>query len=279
MTHYQLNSKLSQLEQLNEEYNLLHEDYTVAAEDLANVEMDFREMRLQLHAIVPRVKDQLKDHVSHSNVVAEVLVERHDAMEDRIKVLEEAIRDIDRKELERRYGQGPYTIEVQVQVEGNRKFFEIQTAPNDLVPHSIRTFMDLVENRVWDRTVLYHQVKHVVVGVPVGLDGIRKNPDTAKGLLFADYSEKFPHKRNTIGFQGSPGGPEFYINLDDNVKIHGPGGQQYEDMFEEADSCFGLVQNGDEVLELFSELNAKALDSKNGVYYSMIESMRFVRSG
>jgi len=265
------------LENANTKYSKKFSIYQNKLEDLQVIRDDFTSMRLQLSAVAPKTREQLNPKHSTNGDVTEVMIGRQKAQEERIEGLQKAIQELDRLELEEKWGPGPYHIQVVVQIEGDRKFMIIETAPNHLVPHSIKTFMNLVEKKVWDRTVLYHQVQHVTVGVPVDIEGDRRSPDIAKGLLFAEYSKEYPHHEKTIGFQGSPGGPEFYINLDNNVKIHGPGGQQYDDMFEEADSCFGTIIQGDGTLEQFKEMNAKALKSKNGVYYSMIESMKIVR--
>lgn len=45
---------------------------------------------------------------------------------------------------------------------------------------------------------------------------------------------------------GRPGGPEFYISTVDNSENHGPGSQGSKT---EADSCFGRVVKGFEVIE------------------------------
>ena len=156
------------------------------------------------------------------------------------------------------------------------KFFTIKTAPNNLAPHSIRTFLEMVHSRLWDQTILYHQAEHVVVGVPVGIKGDRKQGEFVKPLLFPEYSEEFPHTENTIGFQGNPGGPEFYINIDDNSDFHGPGGQTYDAM-DEGESCFGKIVHGMDVVKQFREMNKKAAKSETGVLYTVIESMRIVR--
>lgn len=48
--------------------------------------------------------------------------------------------------------------------------------------------------------------------------------------------------RNT----GRPGGPEFYISTVSNVDNHGPGSQGSRT---EADSCFGKVYAGEDVVK------------------------------
>ena len=70
-----------------------------------------------------------------------------------------------------------------------------------------------------------------------------------KSVMFQEYSENFPHKKYTVGYAGRPGGPDFYISMKDNSKLHGPGGQtSYEDP-SEADPCFAKVIEGTEVAD------------------------------
>ena len=136
--------------------------------------------------------------------------------------------------------------------------------------------MEMVHSKVWDQTILYHQADHVVVGVPVNLNGDRKEGEFLKPLMFPEYSEEFPHSENTIGFQGNPGGPEFYINTDDNSHYHVPGKQKHDRM-DEGESCFGKIVHGMDVVRKFREISRKALKSESGVLYTVIESMRIVR--
>ncbi len=175
------------------------------------------------------------------------------------------------------YGTGPYLIQVEVVVDGKTKFFTIETAPIELMPHAVYSFMEMVKNKVWDETLFIHKVDHVVLAAPIDEEGKLKDPTNSKPLLFPEYSEKFPHVKNTIGFQGRPGGPEIYINLDDNRDHHGPGGQKQHDLVEEADPCFGVITKGVEVLDEFRALSRKAQSlGEDEIYYSKIVSMKYI---
>ena len=142
------------------------------------------------------------------------------------------------------------------------------------MPHSIHTFMEMVEKKVFDNSVFVHKVEHVLLAAPIDSEGNEKNIG-AKKLLFPEYSEKFPHVMYTVGFQGRPGGPEMYVNLDDNRDFHGPGGQLQHDLVEEADPCFGKITHGRDVLIEFMALNKKAI-ALDDIIFSMIESMRIL---
>ena len=164
-----------------------------------------------------------------------------------------------------------------MQIEGQRKFFTIQTAPTEFAPHAIKTFLDMVEHKVWDGTVFYHQVNHVTVASPIDLSGKRKDPEVAKKTLFTEHNSEYPHKKFTVGFQGHPGGPEFYINMENNEKIHGPGGQSYHDVTDDGDTCFAEVIHGEDVVEQFAMLNKKVEMTKAGMLFSLIEKVTILR--
>jgi cyclophilin family peptidyl-prolyl cis-trans isomerase len=67
----------------------------------------------------------------------------------------------------------------------------------------------------------------------------------ATPLAWQEYSPDYPHKQWTLGYAGRPGGPSFYISIEDNTNNHGPGSQGSKT---EADTCFGRVVRGKEVV-------------------------------
>ena len=67
-----------------------------------------------------------------------------------------------------------------------------------------------------------------------------------EGLAFQEYNPGFPHVKHTLGYAGRPGGPEFYISTVDNSQNHGPASQGSAT---EADSCFGKIIKGFEVVD------------------------------
>ena len=158
-------------------------------------------------------------------------------------------------------------------LEGERKTFLMETAPVEIMPHSIHTFMEYVVKGVWDDTVFIHKVEHVLMASLIDGQGNKKSPEIAEPLLFPEYSELYPHVKNTVGFQGRPGGPEIYINLEDNSKHHGPGGQKQHYLVEEADPCFAKVIDGIEILETIMALNVKATQTGE-ILFTKIESMK-----
>jgi hypothetical protein len=64
--------------------------------------------------------------------------------------------------------------------------------------------------------------------------------------MFAEYNEKYPHEKYTVGFPGRPNaGQDFYINLQPNVIHHSPrfdkDATTGEETFIEGEPCFGKI--------------------------------------
>lgn len=154
-----------------------------------------------------------------------------------------------------RYGPGPYTVEFTVLLEGEKYYFSVETAPNHLLPHSVYTFMSMVETKAWDRSMFFFSDFHrgIVISSVHEVDGVPVNSELTSQLLFPEYSAQFPHVSHTLGFGGRPGGPNFYINLMDNSSTHGPGGQRNHDLSEEADTCFAKITHGQDIVKLINE--------------------------
>lgn len=69
-------------------------------------------------------------------------------------------------------------------------------------------------------------------------------------LFYPEYSPLFPHEKWTLGMTGRPGGPDWYINKQNNTVGHAPGGQSQfplADMY--GDPCFAKVIDGFDALE------------------------------
>lgn len=263
-----------QLSQVNTDYTYLEDTISFTEIELKLAHEEFEKLKSSFQTVRPNVGLGLGvDRKAGRKAVSDTLVGLHDAQAQRIVNLQTHIQQIHLEDLRSRFGNGPYKIEVEVLVQGQRKVFTIETAPIELMPHAIHTFMDLVVNDVWKSTMFIHKVEHVVLAAPIDVNGNQKSPDVAKKLLFPEYSQEFPHVEHTVGFQGRPGGPEIYINLDDNSDYHGPGGQQQHDLVEEADPCFAKVVTGFEVLREFAEMNRKAR-TEDQVFYSEIIDMR-----
>mmetsp|Transcript_19209 Transcript_19209/g.24206 ORF Transcript_19209/g.24206 Transcript_19209/m.24206 type:complete len:145 (+) Transcript_19209:3-437(+) len=121
-----------------------------------------------------------------------------------------------------------------------------------MMPHSIYNFMIMVEGAEWVDTILVHH-DHIVVATMKNSKGeVKERTTTNTELLFSEYSNEFPHEDLTVGFVGKLGGPELYINTQDNSEHHGPGKQPHHHLDGDADPCFARIIGG---RDLFQEIS------------------------
>jgi hypothetical protein len=148
--------------------------------------------------------------------------------------------------------------------------FLVETAPIDLMPHAVHLFLEQVDHGLWDNSWFYINGPHVLQAGPMLEEDDTIEEDTFEAdraaalkpfieaelasLNFPEYSERFPHEKWTLGYTGRPGGPDWYINKQNNTIMHGPGGQYHHDIEEQADPCFAKVIDGfDKVEMMFHE--------------------------
>eukprot|EP01035_Chromulina_nebulosa_P020750 gene20750-26905_t len=122
----------------------------------------------------------------------------------------------------------------------------IELAPISLVPYSVYYFLEALS--IWKGGAFHRNAGHVLQAM------LFKNRQI-KGLAFQEYHPDFPHKVLTFGYAGRPGGPDFYISTQDNVHNHGPGSQGSKT---EADSCFGKIYRGEEVVKRMKKQPGKS---------------------
>ncbi len=116
------------------------------------------------------------------------------------------------------------------------------------MPHAVSTFLEQVEQKLWDGQTFDVHAGHVLLARP---DPTNSNSiDATEGkvlqVMFPEYNEDYPHEKYTVGFPGRPNaGQDFYINLQSNVAHHSPRfvkvGGTGEEQFIEGESCFGKI--------------------------------------
>lgn len=168
-----------------------------------------------------------------------------------------------------RYGPAPtFYVELQLLIDPKSNIYNagtynsynsvvIETARVEYMPHSVFHFLELVSHNVYDGTTFHRRANHIIQAGPSvkSLDynnsSLQLDPSLGS-VMFQEYSSEVPHKMYTLGFAGRPGGPDFYINMKDNSKLHGPGGQtwHYGDIVDDADPCFGTVLKGVDVIDM-----------------------------
>lgn len=260
-----------ELNQLQEDYEYTHQNLVHLEEELDSAHEDFHKLQMKILA------SQSGEYYHHSEIgeeerkeVAMGIIQKHDHQASRIDHLQKSIQKNYEVELERRFGPGPYYIEFQINIDGKRKFLTIETAPNNIMPHSVYYFMDMVDRKVWDSTVLMHDREHIISAVLQGPDGESKLDTVQERLAFPEYSHEFEHEEFTVGFAGH--GPNFYFNVQDNSEVHGPDGINPHG---EADPCFAKAIIGAETMKLLKQKSMEAAEKSEdvNVVFSHIEKV------
>ena len=181
-----------------------------------------------------------------------------------------------------RYGPGPYQVEFELSFgegEGSSAWITIELAPADEMPHTVYTFLEQVTRGLYNDGgySFHHNAVHVVQGGPIanhltpyGVDPYERFQESGvANVLFQEYSESMPHVPYSVGMSGRPSGPNFYFNVQDNSKLHGPGGYAKDGS---ADPCFGRVVRGQDAIDTMHQLGGgvnpgewKELDPKVAV--------------
>ena len=155
-----------------------------------------------------------------------------------------------------RYGNGRYRFKVNVKDQrGASKFFVIETALLAEMPHAIDHFHRMVEKQLWDGLALVHEPdSNIISATPMMTDethtwaGKRFVDANLTHMAFTEHSPTYPpphHRKFSVAFSGRPGGPGFYISLDNELEFA-----------HERESTFGVVMEGRELLfQLFLQKN------------------------
>jgi len=227
-------------------------------------------------------ESELREVVSEMKRNKVVMEENANAKEAILK-LQVATRAL----LEAKYGKtenGKYLVEMQVQFPRMMPDSEevsstgtilIETAPIQLMPHAVHLFLEIVST--WNSGAFHRNAGHVLQTY------VKFRRKDFKRLAFQEYSKDYPHVKGTLGFAGRPGGGAFYISTVDNTRNHGPGSQGSKT---EADSCFGRVIEGQDVVDrltnvwgrdaVFDRSRMGFLDKKS--QHAIITSMKIIPS-
>lgn len=193
-----------------------------------------------------------------------------DAMLVRIDDLEKHIKENSAKAVVESYGGGPHRVDVVVKDQaGVSSKFVIQMALLLEMPHAIHHFLQMVELKLWDGLSLVNGIdSEIVTATPVSLEGHewggkRFVDANLTQMAFTEFSETFPppnHHKYSVAFSGRPGGPEFYVNLEENPQSH------------DHESVFGMVSEGREVIDKFFSQKVKQKGNRFDIL--TIESIR-----
>jgi len=258
-----LNAKNTELSTLTSDFEYIQGSLDETTDFLNKAHQDFHKLQTRMLAgqgIVPKAHYAEISPKERADV-ANGIMEKHDKQSERITQLQKSIQGFHRAELDRRFGPGPYYVEFTLNISGRKAFFTIETAPNDLMPHSVYYFMDMVDRHVWDDTVFVHRWDHVLQAAPISIEGEDRYDEAGGELSFPEFSDEYQHHEFTVGYSGRPGGPEFYINLQDNIEYHGPGKQAHSTVLNDADPCFAKVVIGKDVIQQLKQKSTDAIEA------------------
>lgn len=135
--------------------------------------------------------------------------------------------------------------------------------PMGIMPVAVTYFLELVNAGFWNGKSFFRAESHVIQASGVSKDG--KSHEYSKSIPFQEYASEFPHVKYTLGIAGRPGGPDFYVSMRDNTKIHGPGGQTpYYDGNPDSDPCFARLVSGQSVAD---KIQGLPYNSKDGMHF------------
>jgi len=223
-----------------------------------------------------------EDDDNSSNKEYEKIEEEEEILVQRIDSLEESIQRAAQKRINKRYGNGQYRFRVNVRdKEGDLSWFIIETAALVEMPHAIDHFFKMVEQQLWNGLSIVHEPHSLIATASptTVMDGNNSNSHTWAGqrfvdanlthMAFTEHSPTYPpphHRLYTVAFSGRPGGPGFYISLENELEYA-----------HEQESTFGVIMEGRDVILSKFFLREKN-DSKKSLTIESIDILETKRS-
>jgi cyclophilin family peptidyl-prolyl cis-trans isomerase len=144
------------------------------------------------------------------------------------------------------------------------------------MPHAVHHFLKMVELKLWDGMAMTHGTgADVIKATPTTMDGSHHQwagqrfvAANLTHMAFTEFSSTYPqphHHKYSVAFSGRPGGPDFYISLEDELEFH------------ELESTFGRVIDGHDVLDrFFFERDYPEQEHRKRVNMMRIQSMEMI---
>lgn len=162
-----------------------------------------------------------------------------------------------------RYGPGPYHVHFTLQLPTDPPSEEIvilELASLDLMPHTVKSFLDLVEHETLVDGTFMLAKPHIILVGPVDYHDAENNNrleerlaygGSENGLLLLnEFTPEYPHHEGTVGFTAGYLGPVFYINMVDNNEIHAVN----------KDPCFGQFVKGFDLIRRIARMQKREED-------------------
>lgn len=217
---------------------------------------------------------RLQEFVVDAKTVAGDYERDRDLWREKAEIIMQKIKDRSQKEVLSEYGEGPHRVELSLRFSTSPTFrtLLLELAPLDFVPHTIHTFLKMIDNQAFKDGTFVLARDHIIVGGPIDAHDPENNQRLEErmlrdgyfpngALLFNEYNDAYPHTEYTIGFN-AVGGPIFYINLLDNTDAHGS-----VDGEREGEPCFARVVGGFDVVQRIAEIPRLEDDSLESAVY------------
>jgi cyclophilin family peptidyl-prolyl cis-trans isomerase len=139
------------------------------------------------------------------------------------------------------------------------------------MPYSVNHFLQMVELKLWDGLSMIHGTdSDVILATPMTTEGHqwagqRFVEANLTHMGFNEFSTTYPpphEHKYSVSFSGRPGGPNFYISLEDDLEFH------------EHESTFGSVVEGRDVLDRF--FVQKGENNNNRAQFMKIQSIEVI---
>jgi len=243
----------------------------------------YAEVKTEKHMMVnlAGTMEKLEQNYEEAPPALREAIEQVERLKTRVNSYEKIMSDMSAKALAKKFGPGPFRVEMFLEFNHASSLVVFDLAPASLMPHSIHLFLEQVSRGLFDGCSIHHNLGHLLwigpdeeKGTSIQLQHFKRS--LYEHVAFQEYSPEYPHKQYTIGYSGRPGGPDFYINTIDNTQNHGPHSGRYLEEPHEADPCFGKVVEGFDVLDMISKLPTRFRGEGDGFLkkHIKISSMR-----
>ena len=218
----------------------------------------------------------------------EVVEKTEEGMIRRLDVLQEHIQQTNAKMVVQQFGPAPYRVKVTMtDMRAQTSSFVIELAPLSEMPHAVYHFLKMVDQNLWDglslmlgkgtaSSITSEATADYWVSQPMIMDKShghnsweiqRFEAANLTHLAFTEHSTNYPAPgkyKYSVAFSGHPGGPSFYIRMDDAeesaIHVH------------QQPSTFGTVVEGMEVLAHYWSLSGhqKAGDAGHSLHMELL---------
>lgn len=187
---------------------------------------------------------------------------REEALLKRIDDLESHIQENSQFAITDDYGAGPYQVEVTLRSKASNTNqptgpIVLELAPLSMMPHSVHHFLRMLTKQLWlGMTFMPQQsARHRIHASPVDMESLNRMDWQFKDAKLSNlaFAENSPNSCGSysVGFSGTPGGPDFYVNGAFVPKKYAK------------KSCFAKVISGEKVVDAIVDGQHSVLGIEN----------------